>query len=221
MTADHHSNSRFSTSSGAPVEMRFELAIGPLVLRWRLVADGDDGALLHSGPASPPASSAIVDADPHTRPHRAARRAREVLDEARTQLLAYGRGELRRFDLPLRPRGTAFQQRVWQSLRELPWGATLGYGLLAVRIGSPGAARAVGQACSANPLLILLPCHRVRAASGRPLGFAGGPELGRALHDLEIAGQHAPDAACGPDEQRPVGVNALVDPADRTVRTLS
>jgi methylated-DNA-[protein]-cysteine S-methyltransferase len=97
-----------------------------------------------------------------------------VFREARAQLGAYFAGELRAFSLPLAPRGSEFQRKVWAALAEIPWGATSTYGALARRLGAPHHARAVGQANARNPLSILVPCHRVVGASGALTGYAGG-----------------------------------------------
>ncbi len=199
-------------SVGARVEIRFDLALGTRVVPWRLVAEARGGALLGSGPA--PASAADAAAAPEfgAPPEREA--CGKLLAAARAQLEAYGRGARRRFELPLRPPGTPFQRCVWQVLAALPWGATAGYGEFAARIGRPGAARAVGQACAANPLLILLPCHRVTGADGRPRGYAGGPALRRVLHELEVAGEHPDDPPGRPHPQGTVGVDPRIDAAD-------
>ncbi|MBX3724945.1 MAG: methylated-DNA--[protein]-cysteine S-methyltransferase [Xanthomonadales bacterium] len=108
-----------------------------------------------------------------------------LLDQARTQLEAYFAGTLRRFDLPLVPRGTDFQRRVWLALAAIPWGETRNYGELATAIGRPGAARAVGGANGRNPLPIVLPCHRVIGADGSLTGFGGGLPIKRRLLVLE------------------------------------
>jgi methylated-DNA-[protein]-cysteine S-methyltransferase len=100
---------------------------------------------------------------------------------------AYWRGEPVAFGAPLDPQGTAFQQQVWQALRALPRGATCSYGELAVRIGRPGAVRAVGAAVGRNPLSIVVPCHRVLGRDGGLTGYAGGLERKRALLRLEGA----------------------------------
>ena len=111
--------------------------------------------------------------------------AERVLDEAARQLDAYFAGELREFDLPLRPHGTAFQTDVWKALREIPYGETRSYADIARRIGRPTAVRAVGAANGRNPLAIVVPCHRVIGADGSLTGYAGGLELKRALLELE------------------------------------
>jgi methylated-DNA-[protein]-cysteine S-methyltransferase len=109
-----------------------------------------------------------------------------VLTEARRQLVRYFDGDQRVFDLPLRPRGTDFQRRVWEVLATVPWGTTTTYGALAARLGlPPGASRAVGAANGANPLPIVLPCHRVLGSDGTLTGYAGGLERKAALLRLE------------------------------------
>lgn len=113
------------------------------------------------------------------------------LAEALRQLRAYFAGALQRFELPLAPRGTAFQQVVWRALREIPYGETIAYGELARRIGRPSASRAVGAANGRNPLPIVVPCHRVIGSTGRLTGFAGGLHLKEGLLDLE-RGRAAP-----------------------------
>jgi len=92
-------------------------------------------------------------------------------------------------DLPLDVRGTAFQQRVWQALREIPGGETVCYGEIARRIGSPQAARAVAAACAANKLAVAIPCHRVVRNDGSASGYAWGVERKRALLDRETFGK--------------------------------
>jgi len=116
-----------------------------------------------------------------------------VLGEASAQLHAYFAGRLRRFDLPLRPVGTAFQRAVWAALVEVPYGVTCSYGELADRIGRPRAVRAVGLANGRNPLAVVVPCHRVIGADGRLTGYAGGLDRKRALLELE-AGEGRPAA---------------------------
>jgi len=91
-----------------------------------------------------------------------------------TQLDAYFAGELQHFDLPLAPQGTEFQLAVWQALQTIPFGKTISYGELAKSINKPTASRAVGAANGANPLPIIIPCHRVIGADGSLTGFGGG-----------------------------------------------
>ncbi|WP_030313511.1 methylated-DNA--[protein]-cysteine S-methyltransferase [Streptomyces sp. NRRL B-3229] len=107
---------------------------------------------------------------------------------AREQLDAYFAGELKEFQLELRPEGTEFRTRVWDALDDVPYGATTTYGEIAARVGaSRVAVRAVGGAIGANPLLIVRPCHRVIGANGSLTGYAGGLERKTALLTLEGA----------------------------------
>lgn len=112
----------------------------------------------------------------------------EVLAETVRQLRAYFAGERRSFDLPLTPTGSEFQLAVWRGLRDIPYGRTESYGELARRIGRPKAIRAVGAANGANPLPIVVPCHRVIGADGSLTGYGGGLERKRTLLALEGAG---------------------------------
>jgi AraC family transcriptional regulator, regulatory protein of adaptative response / methylated-DNA-[protein]-cysteine methyltransferase len=90
-------------------------------------------------------------------------------------------------DLPLDPRGTAFQRRVWEALREIPAGATATYTEIAGRIGAPDAVRAVAGACAANPLAVAIPCHRVLRSDGGLSGYRWGVERKRALLQREAS----------------------------------
>lgn len=122
-----------------------------------------------------------------------ARERSPALEAAAEQLTRYFAGTLTRFDLPLAPRGTAFQRRVWDALSAIPYGALRSYGDLARDLGS--VARAVGQACGANPLPIVVPCHRVLAQGGGIGGFSGfhGTDSKRFLLALEGSGSHQLD----------------------------
>jgi methylated-DNA-[protein]-cysteine S-methyltransferase len=108
-----------------------------------------------------------------------------ALTAALMQFEAYFRGELREFDLPLDPRGTPFQRQVWAAVARIPYGATRAYGEIAAAIGKPAAVRAVGLANGANPLPIVIPCHRVIGANGSLTGYGGGLEAKRRLLALE------------------------------------
>jgi methylated-DNA-[protein]-cysteine S-methyltransferase len=110
-----------------------------------------------------------------------------VCDRTVTQLEEYFAGERRRFDLPLAPRGTSFQRRVWLELMEIPYGQTISYGEMARRIGQPTASRAVGAANGSNPIPIVIPCHRVIGKNGSLVGFGGGLSVKKRLLDLECA----------------------------------
>jgi AraC family transcriptional regulator, regulatory protein of adaptative response / methylated-DNA-[protein]-cysteine methyltransferase len=89
--------------------------------------------------------------------------------------------------LPLDVRGTAFQRRVWQALREIPAGSTASYATIAERVGAPRAVRAVAQACAANAIAVAIPCHRVVRRDGRLCGYRWGVNRKRALLDREAA----------------------------------
>lgn len=110
-----------------------------------------------------------------------------LLTLAREQLTEYFDGARQRFSLPLRPAGTAFQKSVWAQMVRIPYGGTATYAELALALGS--SARAVGMACGANPLPVLIPCHRVVGADGRLTGYSGGEGLvtKRYLLDHEAA----------------------------------
>ena len=115
-------------------------------------------------------------------------RAMRAPDRCRTvrrQLEEYFSGARTSFDLELAPVGTAFQQRVWKGLTEIPFGEAWGYGQLATHIGKPRAARAVGQANGRNPIPVIIPCHRVIAADRSIGGFSSGLPIKRQLLTLE------------------------------------
>ena len=95
-----------------------------------------------------------------------------LTDSTAWQIQEYLAGRRREFDLPLRPAGTPFQQRVWSALMAIPYGEVRAYSEVAASIGNPRASRPVGSACGANPLLLLIPCHRVVAKHG--IGGYGG-----------------------------------------------
>ena len=118
---------------------------------------------------------------------RGARSADPLLVEAEAQLHAYFTGERQTFELPLSPRGTDFQRRVWTAVGAIPYGETTTYSALAAAVGRPRAWRAVGAANGRNPLPVLVPCHRVLDAAGALTGYGGGLVRKRALLDLERA----------------------------------
>ena len=147
----------------------------------RLLLAGDAAALrllwfVNGRHVATPDPSWIEDAGPFT--------------DVAAQLTAYFAGRLRAFDVPVEPGGTPFQSRVWRALRDIPYGATESYGALAARIGDPKAVRAVGLANGANPISIIIPCHRVIGSNGSLTGYGGGLPTKRALLDLE-QGQRA------------------------------
>ena len=149
--------------------------------RLRLIADGDRLVSIwfeHGRDAARAAACEPLDLE---------ERSSEVLERTREQLEEYFAGRRQQFDLPLDPRGTDFQRRVWQRLRSIAYGETTTYGALARELGDPGASRAVGLANGSNPLPIVIPCHRVIGADGSLTGFGGGLPVKQALLELERA----------------------------------
>ena len=118
------------------------------------------------------------------------RRDRRFLGAAIEQLDAYFAGRLHDFDVVLAARGTRFRKTVWDELVRIPYGETISYGELARRIGDPAASRAVGAANGANPLPVIVPCHRVIGSTGKLTGFGGGLPIKQWLLDHER--RHAP-----------------------------
>jgi methylated-DNA-[protein]-cysteine S-methyltransferase len=163
--------------------MTLESPLGML----RVVADGDALAGVYL-PAQPmPAEHATVHVGDSA-----------LLARARVQLGEYLAGQRTAFSLPLAPRGSAFQQRVWRALAEIPFGATWTYAELARAIAQPAASRAVGAANARNPLAIIVPCHRVIGASGALTGYAGGLAAKRWLlaHERRVASVGTLTLAC-------------------------
>jgi methylated-DNA-[protein]-cysteine S-methyltransferase len=149
--------------------------------------DSPIGPLLLAGTAEA-LTRVHFQAGPHPlRPAREWRRDPGPFAHALAQLQEYFAGARRGFDLTFAPRGTRFQLAVWQALVAIPYGQTLSYGELARRIEPGSGARAVGLANGANPLPIIVPCHRVIGADGSLTGFGGGLAIKRALLSLEGA----------------------------------
>jgi methylated-DNA-[protein]-cysteine S-methyltransferase len=123
------------------------------------------------------------DAQRQARPMQ--RKPSGILARTRGQLEEYFSGLRREFDLPLDPRGTEFQRRVWENLMHIAYGETTSYGALASRLGNPKGSRAVGLANGSNPIPIVIPCHRVIGADGSLTGFGGGLPIKAALLELE------------------------------------
>jgi methylated-DNA-[protein]-cysteine S-methyltransferase len=145
-----------------------------------LLAVADDGALVeltfYRDAAA--ALAAVPDGAAH-RPKLA------PLPEVRRQVAAYFAGQLQTFELPLAPRGTLFERRVWDALVAIPYGETRSYAEIARAIGRPDACRAVGRANGRNPIPIVIPCHRVIGSDGSLTGYGGGLDLKRYLLGLE------------------------------------
>lgn len=108
-----------------------------------------------------------------------------LIKEAYQQLSEYLKGERKEFDLPLNPKGTDFQKRVWRALCDIPYGETRSYKQIAKAVGNSKAVRAVGMANNRNPITIVVPCHRVIGADGKLVGYGGGLEMKEFLLRLE------------------------------------
>ena len=108
-----------------------------------------------------------------------------LLQRTIQQLQEYFLGQRKEFDLPINLKGTNFQIKVWQELQKIPYGQTISYSELAKRINCPKAVRAVGGACGKNPILIIVPCHRVLGKNGNLTGFSGGIDYKEKLLILE------------------------------------
>ena len=124
--------------------------------------------------------------------HRSANLAETpLLKLAGEQLLEYFKGQRKTFDLPLAPKGTFFQTKVWNALLEIPYGETRTYKDIATAVGNSKASRAVGLANNRNPISIVIPCHRVIGSNGKLVGYGGGLENKAYL--LELEKHHVPD----------------------------
>lgn len=101
------------------------------------------------------------------------------------QLDEYFLGRIQKFDIVINPMGTEFQKKVWAELQKIPYGKTKSYQEIAKAIGNPNAQRAVGSACNKNPILIIIPCHRVISKNGKLTGFACGIDIKEKLLNIE------------------------------------
>jgi methylated-DNA-[protein]-cysteine S-methyltransferase len=156
-------------SAGGPAQLFWTVVdspIDPLLL----IGDGTGLRSLWMSPHEPPADAVRDD---------------DALAPVATQLAEYFAGARTRFEIPLQPQGTPFQQKVWLALRDIPFGVTTTYGTIAVDLGQPTASRAVGLANGRNPLAVIVPCHRVVGANGALTGFGGGLPRKRWLLDHE------------------------------------
>ncbi|WP_018718933.1 methylated-DNA--[protein]-cysteine S-methyltransferase [Arhodomonas aquaeolei] len=152
-----------------------------MTLRYTLM-DSPIGELLLAGDGYALTRLDLRDpGDPRPDPAAGWQRDDTAFTEARAQLDAYFAGDREGFDLALAPAGTAFQRRVWDALLAIPYGETASYGDVARRLGTPGAARAVGLANNRNPIAVIIPCHRVIGADGSLTGYGGGLERKRWL----------------------------------------
>lgn len=107
-------------------------------------------------------------------------------DKTFNEICEYLKGIRKEFDIPLNAQGTDFQHKVWNQLKQIPYGETKSYSEIAQAIGNPKAVRAVGMANNKNPLAIIVPCHRVIGKNGKLVGYAGGLSIKKQLIDLEI-----------------------------------
>lgn len=108
-----------------------------------------------------------------------------LLTRAAAEVIEYLAGKRREFTVPVKAKGTPFQQKVWAALQQIPYGETRTYGQIALEVGSSKGARAVGMACNRNPVLLLIPCHRVVGSTGKLVGFAAGLSTKEWLLTLE------------------------------------
>lgn len=108
-----------------------------------------------------------------------------VIQQASKQLEEYFAGRRKKFTVEIEAKGTAFQQQVWEALRQIPYGETRTYGQIAQKIGNVNASRAVGMANNKNPIPIIIPCHRVIGSNGKLIGYAGGLDIKEKLLEIE------------------------------------
>ncbi len=108
-----------------------------------------------------------------------------LIKQAEKELREYFEGTRKVFTVPLSLKGTPFQMKVWEELRKIPYGETLSYGQIAENVGNPKAARAVGMANNKNPIMIIVPCHRVIGKNGKLVGYAGGVDIKEKLLKIE------------------------------------
>ena len=159
---------------------RIDSTLGPIQ-----AAFDADGAVIYLGFTEhefrTPLLAKLARLDPSMHPDR------EVVDRLREQLNAYATGRRRTFAIPFRLHGSPFELRVWTALQRIPFGETRSYGQLAAELGDPNSSRAVGRANGANPVSILVPCHRVIGANGALTGYAGGLAMKERLLRLEGA----------------------------------
>lgn len=127
----------------------------------------------------------VKEMDRKPEPSEGSGEAARIVRETARQLSEYFARERREFAIPLAPDGTEFQLATWRALRDIPFGETISYGELARRMNKPNAVRAVGAANGANPISIIVPCHRVIGADGTLTGYGGGLPIKRRLLELE------------------------------------
>jgi len=109
----------------------------------------------------------------------------DFIKDVKLQLDEYFSGQRQKFDIKINPKGTTFQKQVWQELPKIPYGETKSYSEIAYAIGKPNAQRAIGSACNKNPIMIIIPCHRVISKNGKLGGFVYGNSVKQKLLELE------------------------------------
>ena len=109
----------------------------------------------------------------------------DFIKNIKVQLYEYFSGKRKTFDIKINPKGTEFQKLVWEELQKIPYGVTKSYSDIAQAIGNKNAQRAVGSACNKNPIMLIIPCHRVVSKNGKPGGFAYGNEVKQKLLKIE------------------------------------
>jgi O-6-methylguanine DNA methyltransferase len=159
---------------------RFESPLGPLQVAFDV-----EGALVYLGFPAHEFRAALL--AKLARLNLSVHPGRTLVEGLREQLDAYAAGRRRTFTIPVRLHGSPFEQRVWEALQRIPFGETRSYGQLARELGRPNSSRAVGRANGANPVSILVPCHRVIGANGNLTGYAGGLPMKERLLGLEGA----------------------------------
>ncbi|MFM7625615.1 MAG: methylated-DNA--[protein]-cysteine S-methyltransferase [Gammaproteobacteria bacterium] len=164
----------YATDNGPIVYAHLDTPLGSLLA----VADGEALLSLEFG---------VGRRAPQPSPEWTARPSSPVLRATAAQIAGYFAGRRRVFDLPLRPQGTPFQRDAWEALRRIPYGETRSYGEQAIAVGRANAARAVGAANARNPIVIVIPCHRVIGGDGSLTGFAAGLSRKQELLRLEGA----------------------------------
>lgn len=175
---------------GAGMEIRYTIADSPLG-RLLVAATQKGVSALYLGKSDAELEKALRQEYPRAEispEHKASSILRKWLD----QVLAHLKGHEPHLDLPTDVQATAFQRRVWEELRKIPYGSTLTYTEVARRIGKPAAVRAVARACATNPVSVIVPCHRVVRQDGNLAGYRWGLDRKRALLDHESGEQEAP-----------------------------
>jgi len=170
MSRKNEKTKKMSTMTNSAA-LSFDTSLGPI----RLQADGRGLTRIVLPGAQVSGQCTALPAGP----------VHSLLAEAARQIREYLAGKRTDFSLPLAPFGTHFQLRVWEIIREIPWGRTMTYGAIALQLGDRAKARAVGGAAHANPLPLVIPCHRVIGSDGSLTGFAYGLAMKEQLLKLE------------------------------------